>query len=124
MPKRPKPRSARRDRRLLLEALADEGLLAPRDFGKFLSETGEPVYTPELGDAIQRYLARSRARLMLVQIEDVVGEREQANLPGTTDAHPNWRRRLGRTLEEIVDGAELRRIAALIREARRRSAEA
>ena len=113
-----------RDRRLLLEALADEGLLAPRDFGKFLPETGEPTYTPELGDAIQNYLARSHARLMLVQIEDVIGEREQANLPGTTDAHPNWRRRLGHTLDEIIDGGELRRIAALIREARRRSAEA
>jgi 4-alpha-glucanotransferase len=113
-----------RDRRLLLEALADEGLLAPRDFGKFLPETGEPIYAPELGDAIQNYLARSHARLMLVQIEDVIGEREQANLPGTTDAHPNWRRRLGHTLDEIIDGGELRRIAALIREARRRSAEA
>ena len=32
---------------------------------------------------------------MLVQIEDLAGETEQANLPGTTDAHPNWRRRLG-----------------------------
>ena len=31
---------------------------------------------------------------MLVQIEDVAGEAEQANLPGTTDSHPNWRRRL------------------------------
>ncbi len=113
-----------RDRRLLLKALADEGLLTPRDFSKFLPETGEPVYTPELGDAIQSYLAGSHARLMLAQIEDVIGEREQANLPGTTDAHPNWRRRLGRTLDEIIDGGELRRTAALIREARRRSAEA
>jgi 4-alpha-glucanotransferase len=113
-----------RDRRLLLDALAEEGLLAPRDFGKFLAESGEPAYTSELGDAIQGYLARSHARLMLVQIEDVIGEREQANLPGTTDAHPNWRRRLGQTLDEIVDGGELRRIAALIREARRRSAQA
>ena len=113
-----------RDRRLLLEALAEEGLLVPRDFSKFLPETGEPVYISELGDAIQSYLAHSHARLMLVQIEDVIGEREQANLPGTTDAHPNWRRRLGRTLEEIVAGGELDRLAALIREARRHSAEA
>jgi len=113
----------RRDRRLLLQALAGEGLLAPKDFGKFLSDSDEPTYAPELGDAIQRYLARSRARLMLVQLEDVVGESEQANLPGTIDGHPNWRRRLGRTLEEIIDGPELCRIAALVEEARRRSAE-
>ena len=111
-----------RDRRMLLEALAGEGLLMPEDFGRFLSEAGEPIYAPELGDAIQRYLARSRARLMLVQLEDVVGESEQANLPGTIDTHPNWRRRLGRTLEEIAGGPELKRIAGLVGEARRQAA--
>ena len=112
----------RRDRQLLLKALVAEGLLAAEDLGKYLSATGEPIFASELGDAIQRYLARSRARLMLVQLEDVIGESQQANLPGTTDAHPNWRRRLGRTLEEIVGGVELRRVSALITEARRGSA--
>lgn len=113
-----------RDRRLLLEALVGEGLLAREDLDRFLSPEGEPTYAPELGDAILSYLGRSRARLMLLQLEDVVGESEQANLPGTTDAHPNWRRRLCRTVEEIIDGAELRRAAALIGKARRRSAAA
>jgi 4-alpha-glucanotransferase len=112
-----------RDRRLLLEALAAEGLLMREDFGRFLSETGEPIYTPALGEAVQRYLARSRARLMLVQLEDVTGESEQANLPGTDDAHPNWRRRLARTLEEIAAGPELPRLASLVAQARRRPAE-
>jgi 4-alpha-glucanotransferase len=111
------------DRRLLLEALAAEGLVTSEEFGRYLSETGEPVFAPELGDAVQRYLARSRARLMLVQLEDVTGESEQANLPGTTDAHPNWRRRLGRTLEQIAGGPELPRLARLVSDARRRSAE-
>jgi 4-alpha-glucanotransferase len=111
-----------RDRRALLAALVGEGLLALDRLREFLSEAGEPFYSSELGDALQRYLARSRARLMLVQLEDVVGEIEQANLPGTIDLHPNWRRRLSRTVEEIIDGAELPRIAALIEEARRRSA--
>jgi 4-alpha-glucanotransferase len=59
---------------------------------------------------------------MLVQTEDVVGEEEQANLPGTTDAHPNWRRRLSRTLDEIVGGSDLRRVAALSAEGRLGSA--
>ncbi len=113
----------RRDRQMLLEALAAEGLLSPDDFSRFLSDAGEPVFTPGLGDAIQLYLARSRARLMLVQLEDVVGESEQANLPGTIDGHPNWRRRLGRTLEEIAGSAELSRVAQLVAEARQRSAK-
>jgi 4-alpha-glucanotransferase len=111
-----------RDRSMLLEALVVEGLLAPAQIGAFLPERGEPIYSTELGDAILTYLARSRARLMLVQLEDVVGESEQANLPGTIDAHPNWRRRPARILEDILNGVELRRTATLIEEARLRSA--
>jgi 4-alpha-glucanotransferase len=112
-----------RDRRLVLEALISEGLLAQEQIGEFLPEDGEPVYSTELRDGVLTYLARSRARLMLVQLEDVISESEQANLPGTTEAHPNWRRRLSRTLEEILDGGDLRRVAGVVEEARRRSAQ-
>ena len=111
-----------RDRHLLLDALVREGLLSPVQTSDFLPEGKEPVYATELGDAILVYLARSRARLMLVQLEDVLAEVEQANLPGTTDAHPNWRRHLSSTLEEIDGGTELRRVAALIEKARLRTA--
>ena len=113
-----------RDRRLLLQALVAEGLLEPEDLARYLSEAGEPTYSADLGNAIQSFLARSRARLMLVQLEDVVGESEQANLPGTIDGHPNWRRRLSRTVENILAGPELRGIASTVEEARRRSAQA
>jgi 4-alpha-glucanotransferase len=111
-----------RDRLLLLEALAREGLLARERFGAYLADDGGPRYDRALGEAILVYLARSRARLMLVQIEDVAGECEQANLPGTTDTHPNWRRRLHTRLDELLASPETARIAALLAEARRRSA--
>jgi 4-alpha-glucanotransferase len=111
-----------RDRYLLLEALAREGLLAPERFGEFLPPDREPVYCADLGEAILAYLARSRARLALVQIEDVAGEAEQANLPGTTDGHPNWRRRLSIGLDQLFAGPDMARIAALLTAARRQSA--
>ena len=111
-----------RDRLLLLEALVGEGLLAQDQIGKFLPESGEPIYSSELRDAILIYLARSRARLMLVQLEDVISETEQANLPGTTEEHPNWRRHLSRALEETLSSDDLRGVAGLVGEARRRSA--
>jgi len=114
-------RERSRDRRLLLDALVREGLLAPERVGQFLSESGDPAYSTDLGDAILTYLARSRARLMLIQLEDVLAEGEQANLPGTIDAHPNWRRRMSGSLEELVSGADLPRIAALTEEGRLRS---
>ncbi len=45
-------------------------------------------------DASVRYLGHTRAPLVLLPLEDALGVEEQANLPGTTDTHPNWRRRL------------------------------
>jgi 4-alpha-glucanotransferase len=110
-----------RDRYQIIEALIREGLMTPEQLRKFLPENAEPVYEPELGEAILAYLGRSRARLTLVQLEDIAGEVEQANLPGTTDAHPNWRRRLSLPLEELLAGAAMARVAAIVNEARRQA---
>ncbi|HTT78899.1 MAG TPA: 4-alpha-glucanotransferase [Stellaceae bacterium] len=109
----------RRDRHLLLAALAREGILPEERFGDFLPTDGDPVYSEELGEAILVYLARARSRLMLVQIEDVAGQAEQANLPGTSAGHPNWRRRLPMPLDALCDGPMLARIAARVAAARR-----
>ena len=46
------------------------------------------------GSRTRCVLARAPSRLMMVQLEDVVGALEQVNLPGTTDEQPNWRRKL------------------------------
>src|SRR6266576_3431265 len=46
----------RRDRHLLLEALASEGLLPRERFGEFLIDD-TPAYMPELGEAIHVFLA-------------------------------------------------------------------
>ncbi|HEV8679261.1 MAG TPA: 4-alpha-glucanotransferase, partial [Stellaceae bacterium] len=112
----------RRDRSLVLAALAGQGLLAPERFAEFLPNDGEPAYSEELGRAIIAYLAHSRARLTLVQIEDVAGEAEQANLPGTTENHPNWRRRLSLSLEDLFAGREMGLVAALVNAARQQAA--
>lgn len=106
----------------LLEALEREGLMPRARFGEFLPNDAEPVYTAELGEAILAFLARSRARLMLVQLEDIAGEAEQANLPGTSDSHPNWRRRLSARLDDILTGPELQHVAALVNAERQRAA--
>lgn len=58
-----------------------------------------PAMTPALSRALHAYLARTPAKLMLVQLEDVLEVTEQMNLPGTVDTHPNWRRKLPLTLE-------------------------
>jgi 4-alpha-glucanotransferase len=107
-----------RERRLLVNALRHEGVLPP-DIAESLFTDAGPQYRPELSEAVHRFLGRSDARFVLVQIEDACGELEQANLPGTMDEHPNWRRKLSRPLAEILDDACFARLAAALNEARR-----
>lgn len=45
-------------------------------------------------DAALQFVASTPAPLTIFPLEDICGEIEQPNLPGTIDQHPNWRRRL------------------------------
>ncbi|MDQ3024897.1 MAG: malto-oligosyltrehalose synthase [Pseudomonadota bacterium] len=98
-------------RRALIEALAREELVAPDT-----SDHGPA--TDGLRDAVQTFLARTAASVMVVQMEDVLGVREQANLPGTIEEHPNWRRKLPVPIEAWGRDERLRRLARLLAEAR------
>ncbi|MEA2936943.1 MAG: 4-alpha-glucanotransferase [Alphaproteobacteria bacterium] len=62
--------------------------------------------------AIARYLAATPSRLVSVAIEDVLGDCEQVNVPGTVDQHPNWRRRLAVSVEDLTGDERVRRVAA------------
>lgn len=45
------------------------------------------------------FIARTPSKLAMLQPEDVFELVDQANLPGTVDQHPNWRRKLPLALE-------------------------
>jgi len=111
-------RDRRRERRLLLEALIAAAALPRTAAQLLLPKDDGPVFEPALTEAVYRFLAQSRAGLVLVQLEDVLGEIEQANLPGTVDEHPNWRRRVPLALDAILADPEFARLAATMREAR------
>ena len=83
--------SRTQDRARLLMALSREGLLPE---GVTADPASAPEMTPSLSRAVHVYLARSPAKVVIVQPEDIIGETRQANLPGTVDEHPNWRRKL------------------------------
>jgi 4-alpha-glucanotransferase len=62
-------------------------------------------------NAIAEFLARTKSRLMVIALEDLLGLQEQPNVPGTIDEHPNWRRRMPLCIDEIaasVDTAGLK----------------
>ncbi|MDZ7748803.1 MAG: 4-alpha-glucanotransferase [Halofilum sp. (in: g-proteobacteria)] len=108
------------DRGALLSALQREGLLPP-------DAASDPGAVPHLDGAlrraIHRYVARAPSRVVMVQPEDVLGQREQVNLPGTTDEHPNWRRRYPLCVDEFATDPEFRATAdALAAEGRGRPA--
>lgn len=71
-------------------------------------------------EAAYRALAESPAELAALSLEDALGEVEQPNLPGTTEGHPNWRRRLKRPVETLTDAPLLRRLADVMSAARPR----
>lgn len=70
--------------------------------------------------AVHSFLAAAPSGIMMVQLEDALGEIEQANLPGTIDQHPNWRRKYGRGVEEMGKGAIVRRLSAALARSRPR----
>jgi 4-alpha-glucanotransferase len=105
-------RNRQRDRLLLLRALAAENLLPP----SVNPENPEQMsMTPEIAEAVHLYLARSPACLLVVQIEDLLGEIEQANLPGTIREQPNWRRRLSLEFGELAANPTVRSLAEALR---------
>jgi 4-alpha-glucanotransferase len=71
--------------------------------------------------SVARYLADTPSRLLVVSMEDILGIRNQVNLPGTTNEHPNWRHRLPISLEELKNQAALRSTADIMRSAARGS---
>src|SRR4029079_19583194 len=46
-------------------------------------------------------LAQSGAGIVLVQVDDLSGELEPINVPGTDRERPNWRRRLSVDLDNL-----------------------
>ncbi len=79
------------DRRQLWEALRQAGFVVPELMPARLSL--------ELIEKIYQFLARTPSRLLMVQLEDLLGELNTPNLPGASDsAYPSWRMKLSRPL--------------------------
>jgi (1->4)-alpha-D-glucan 1-alpha-D-glucosylmutase len=58
------------------------------------------------------FLARSPARIVQVQFDDVSGELDQVNVPGTLTEYPNWRRRSGLAVDALTQDERLTGLAA------------
>ncbi|HBK09017.1 MAG TPA: 4-alpha-glucanotransferase [Acetobacteraceae bacterium] len=76
-----------------------------------------PDDTDRVVDAAVRFIAKTEVPLSLIPLEDLLGQVEQPNLPGTVTEHPNWRRRLPLPADEVLaDEAVARRIDSVAAE--------
>src|SRR6478736_4972333 len=57
--------------------------------------------------SVASFLARTKARLLTISLEDLLGLVDQPNIPGTVDEHPNWRRRLPVSIEHIASAIDV-----------------
>jgi 4-alpha-glucanotransferase len=89
-----------RDRAALLAALTAAGL------GPAESDASAGSYGEAFSRAVHVYLARSSAALVALQAEDLVGMPDPVNVPGTSDEHANWQRKMECSVEDFL-GSEL-----------------
>jgi 4-alpha-glucanotransferase len=99
------------ERRALWHTLREQG-----------SAEGEPPDAPEirLGAAVARFLGSTPSSLVMLPIEDAMLSEPQVNLPGTTDEHPNWRRRLPKAAEVLLAESPATEILGALAASRRR----
>jgi 4-alpha-glucanotransferase len=100
------------DRTALLAALREQGLqpAAPA--------APSEAFTHELATALHVYLARSRCRLVSLQIEDLLGMVDPVNVPGTDREYPNWQRKLTADIEDMMTRQDLDESFAAVSRAR------
>jgi (1->4)-alpha-D-glucan 1-alpha-D-glucosylmutase len=100
------------DRHRLLAALEREGLKPAGIVSPFGS-----TMPAGLAEAVHAFLARTPCKVMVVQVEDVLGVDTPVNIPGTCAEYPNWRRRLPTNLEDMPQTEPFESITATLREA-------
>jgi len=81
---------------------------------RLLPDDGEPDI-PTLARAAHAFLARTPSVLAMAQIDDLTDEADPVNVPATSDEHPNWRRRLSMTLEELAARSRFIDVAEIFR---------
>jgi len=81
---------------------ADEIRAAERDSLWQVTGGDGPVPGAPPIDRVLAHVAAAPGPLAIVPFEDLVGLKEQPNLPGTVDEHPNWRRRLPAATDALL----------------------
>ncbi|MET0675417.1 MAG: 4-alpha-glucanotransferase, partial [Bradyrhizobium sp.] len=66
--------------------------------------------------SVLNFLAQTKSRLLAVSLEDVLGVLDQPNIPGTVNEHPNWRRRLPVSIDQMASAVDIAALKSATRE--------
>ncbi len=107
-----------KDRYAMVETLASKGkwFISPMNFDEEINGRQLPY---RLTEVLYSYLAEAPCRLLLVQLEDLLGQSEQMNMPGTNREYPNWQYKLPKTIENLYNDEDMKRICQLIADIRK-----
>lgn len=105
-------RQRAQDRARLVDALRHAALLPAG------TDAPSQHLSAALARAIAAFLAQTPCVLTIVQLDDALRVREQANLPGTIDQHPNWWRKLSIDIDRIFADADVQALYARLRQLR------
>ena len=66
--------------------------------------------------SVLNFLAQTKSRLLAVSLEDILGVVDQPNIPGTVNEHPNWRRRLPVSIDQMASAVDIAALKSATRE--------
>ncbi len=120
----PADAEAEREGRAAGRQALEEHLAAGPPLEPKASKTRKPLDPAALTRGATRLVAASAARTVLVNLEDLWGEPEPQNEPGTGPERPNWRRKAALTFEELSTDPRVVETLRQVDAARRRPVSA
>ena len=108
-----------KDRRNLLKALEDEGMLSAENKAEISKSvlSGEPL-PKKIHRLLNEYTAKTESALYLVRLADVYLQSEMDNAPGTVFEYPNWRLKMTVESEKIEASEEFCEMMRIFKKAR------
>ena len=103
------------DKWRIVRAVAAAGLLPA---GVTEEDAATRPMTPELCQALHLFLARTPSWAVLANLDDLLGEPTQTNVPGTVESYSNWSRKLALPLEQLRDDPRVHQAASALRAVR------
>ena len=87
-------------------------------FKKLGISVASDMSTDQFADAAHTFLARSASAIAMMQIDDITQESAPVNVPTTSLEHPNWRRKLSLSIEEIAALPGFHKLARILKRLR------